>query len=219
MDLITIDRQYDILGLIDIQPTFMPGGALAVVDGEAVVPVVNRLLADRFDHAFATQDWHPAGHSSFASSHPGRAPFETIRVAYGDQTLWPDHGIQGTDEAELHAALDATKIELIVRKGFRPAIDSYSAFFENDRTTGTGLAGYLKERGFTRIFLAGLATDFCVAFSAEDAARLGFQAFVIGDACRGIGMPVAAGQTTMDTAKARLEALGVRFISSSALQG
>lgn len=219
MEQITIDRRHDILGLIDIQPTFMPGGALAVADGTAVVPIANRLLADRFDHAFATQDWHPAGHSSFASSHPGRAPFETIRVAYGDQTLWPDHGIQGTAEAELHPALDAAKIELIVRKGFRPAIDSYSAFFENDRTTATGLAGYLKERGFTRVFFAGLATDFCVAYSAEDAARLGFDAFVIEDACRGIGMPVGEGRTTMDLAKNRLSEKGVRFVTSGALAG
>ena len=219
MDQITIDRQHDILGLIDVQPAFMPGGALAVVDGAAVVPVANRLLAERFDHAFATQDWHPAGHSSFASAHPGRAPFDTIRVAYGDQTLWPDHGIQGTAEAELHPALDTAKIELIVRKGFRLAIDSYSAFFENDRTTATGLSGYLKERGFTRIFFAGLATDFCVAYSAEDAARLGFEAFVIEDACRGIGMPMGQGGTTMDAAKARLQEKGVRFVLSGALRG
>jgi nicotinamidase/pyrazinamidase len=217
MDQIRIDRAHDILGLIDIQPTFMPGGALAVPDGAAVVPIANRLLADRFDHAFATQDWHPAGHSSFASAHPGRAPFDTIRLAYGDQTLWPDHAIQGSAEAALHPALDAAKIALIVRKGFRPAIDSYSAFFENDRTTATGLAGYLKERGFARIFFAGLATDFCVAYSAEDAARLGFQAFVIEDACRGIGMPAGAGRTTMDLARGRLDGLGVRFVTADGL--
>lgn len=219
MDQITIDRAHDILGLIDIQPTFMPGGALAVPGGAAVVPIANRLLADRFDHAFATQDWHPAGHSSFASAHPGRAPFDTIRLAYGDQTLWPDHGIQGSAEAALHPALDAARIELIVRKGFRPAIDSYSAFFENDRTTATGLAGYLKERGFNRIFFAGLATDFCVAYSAEDAARLGFQAFVIEDACRGIAMPAGDGRTTMDLAQGRLERLGVRFVTADGLAG
>ena len=217
MDQLTIDRRHDILGLIDIQPTFMPGGALAVADGAAVVPIANRLLADRFDHAFATQDWHPAGHSSFASAHPGRAPFETIRVAYGDQTLWPDHGIQGTTEADLHPALNTAKIELIVRKGFRPAIDSYSAFFENDRTTATGLAGYLKERGFKRIFFAGLATDFCVAYSAEDAAHLGFEALVIEDACRGIGMPAGEALTTLDGARARLDRAGVRFITADGL--
>jgi nicotinamidase/pyrazinamidase len=217
MNQIAIDRARDILGLIDIQPTFMPGGALAVADGDAVVPIANGLLARHFDHAFATQDWHPAGHSSFASAHPGRAPFETIRLAYGDQTLWPDHGIQGSAEAELHADLDAAKIELIVRKGFRPGIDSYSAFFENDRTTATGLAGYLRERGFTRIFFVGLATDFCVAYSAEDAVRQGFEAVVIEDACRGIGMPVGAGRTTMDLARQRLERLGVRFVTTDGL--
>jgi len=219
MTKIIIDRTRDILGLIDIQPTFMPGGALAVADGDAIVPIVNRLLADRFDHAFATQDWHPAGHSSFASAHPGRAPFDTIRLAYGDQTLWPDHGLQGSAEAELHPDLDAAKIELIVRKGFRPAIDSYSAFFENDRTTATGLAGSLRDRGFTRIFFAGLATDFCVAYSAEDAARLGFESFIIEDACRGIGMLAGEAETTMDLARRRLDAGGVRFVTTGMLGG
>lgn len=211
--MITIDRRTDILCLIDIQPTFMPGGELPVPDGDAVVPVANRLLRDRFDHAFATQDWHPAGHSSFASSHPGRAPFETIRLLYGEQTLWPDHGVQGSVGAALHPELDQAKIELVVRKGFRPEIDSYSAFFENDRATSTGLAGYLRERGFKRIFFVGLATDFCVAYSAEDAARLGFEAFVIDDGCRGIGMPVAGGGTTIEAARNRLEGLGVRYVS------
>lgn len=211
--MITIDRRTDILGLIDIQPTFMPGGELPVPDGGAVVPVANLLLRDRFDHAFATQDWHPAGHSSFASSHPGRAPFETIRLAYGEQTLWPDHGVQGSVGAALHPELDQAKIELVVRKGFRPEIDSYSAFFENDRVTWTGLAGYLRERSFKRIFFVGLATDFCVAYSAEDAARLGFEAFVIEDACRGIGMPVEGGGTTIEAARKRLEGLGVRYLS------
>jgi nicotinamidase/pyrazinamidase len=217
MSKITIDRRRDILGLIDIQPTFMPGGELAVPDGDAVVPVVNRLLRDRFDHAFATQDWHPTGHSSFAASHPGRAPFDTVELTYGTQTLWPDHGLQGSPGAALHPDLDATKIELVVRKGFRPAIDSYSAFFENDRTTPTGLAGYLKERGFVRIFFTGLATDFCVAWSAEDAVRHGFQAVVVEDACRGIGLPTAAGETTMTAARARLDGLGVRFVTAAAL--
>jgi nicotinamidase/pyrazinamidase len=219
MTRIALDRAHDILGLIDIQPTFMPGGALAVPDGDAVVPIVNHLLAQRFDHAFATQDWHPAGHSSFASAHPGRVPFETIRMAYGDQMLWPDHGLQGSAEAELHPGLDASKIELVVRKGFHPAIDSYSAFFENDRATATGLAGYLRERGFTRIFFAGLASDFCVAYSAEDAARQGFETVVIEDACRGIGMPMGEGRTTIDAARARLDQLGVTFVTSEALAG
>jgi nicotinamidase/pyrazinamidase len=215
--MMTIDRRTDMLGLIDIQPTFMPGGELAVEDGEAVVAIANHLMLERFDHAFATQDWHPAGHSSFASSHPGRAPFETIRMPYGEQTLWPDHGLQGSPGAALHRGLDAARIEIVIRKGFRPEIDSYSAFFENDRTTATGLAGYLRERGFTRIFFVGLALDFCVAYSAEDAARLGFEAIVVEDACRGIGMPMADGGTTITAAKARLEKLGVRFVNAAAL--
>jgi nicotinamidase/pyrazinamidase len=214
---IAIDRRSDVLGLIDIQPTFMPGGELPVADGDAVVPVANALLRDRFDHAFATQDWHPAGHSSFASSHPGRAPYETIRMPYGDQTLWPDHAIQGSANAGLHPGLDRTRIELIVRKGFRREIDSYSAFFENDRTTPTGLAGYLRERGFRRIFLAGLAADYCVAYSAEDAARLGFETLVIEDACRGIGLALPDGTDTIVAARNRLEALGVRFVESATL--
>jgi nicotinamidase/pyrazinamidase len=214
---IKIDRRTDILGLIDIQPTFMPGGELAVPDGDAVVPVANRLMRRHFDHAFATQDWHPPGHSSFASSHPGAMPFETVRLAYGDQTLWPDHGVQGSPGAALHPDLDRGKIELVVRKGFRPAVDSYSAFFENDRTTPTGLAGYLRERGFTRVFFAGLATDYCVAYSAEDAARLGFEAIVVADACRGIGLPTGDGGTTIDAAVKRLEALGVTFTAAEAL--
>jgi nicotinamidase/pyrazinamidase len=205
----------DILGLIDIQPTFMPGGELAVADGEAVVPVVNRLMAGTFDHAFATQDWHPSGHTSFASSHPGKRPFETVVMPYGEQTLWPDHAIQGSPGAALHPDLDPAKIEIILRKGFRPEIDSYSAFFENDRRTPTGLAGQLRERGFTRLFLAGLATDFCVAYSAEDAAVLGFEVYVIEDACRAIGMPLGGGKTTMDTARARLQSKGVRFMMSA----
>lgn len=205
-----INPQTDILGLIDVQPTFMPGGALAVADGDAVVPAANRLL-ELFDHAFATQDWHPQGHWSFASAHPGKSPFETIALDYGEQVLWPDHGVQGTPEAELHPDLDLTKVEVIVRKGFRKEIDSYSAFHENDRKTTTGLAGLLRERGFTRLFLAGLATDYCVAYSAEDAADLGFEVFVVEDACRGIA------PDTVAAAKARLGAKGVKFVSSGDL--
>jgi nicotinamidase/pyrazinamidase len=211
-----IDTTTDVLGLIDVQPTFMPGGELPVEGGDAIVPVVNRLLA-RFPHAFATQDWHPAGHASFASSHPGRQPYETIGMPYGTQVLWPDHGIAGSANAALHADLDQARIEVIVRKGFRPELDSYSAFFENDRATATGLEGWLRQRGFSRLFLCGLATDFCVAWSAEDAARLGFQVVVIRDACRGIGLPLPEGGTTMDVAHARLTAMGVTFMESGAL--
>jgi nicotinamidase/pyrazinamidase len=190
-----IKANEDLLLIIDVQNDFCPGGALAVADGDAVVPVINR-LSGRFEQIVLTQDWHPPGHSSFASSHPGKAPFESITMAYGLQTLWPDHCIQGTPGAAFHADLAADKAQLIIRKGFRPGIDSYSAFFENDKTTPTGLAGYLGERGLTRVFLVGLATDFCVHYSAVDARRLGFEAVVIDNACRGIdlGGSMAAAQ-------------------------
>ena len=175
----------DVLLVIDVQNDFCPGGNLPVPEGDRVVPVINA-LARRFRHVVLTQDWHPAGHHSFASSHAGRKPYETVEVAYGPQVLWPDHCRQGTPGAELHAALDIPHAELVIRKGFRPHIDSYSAFYENDHKTPTGLAGYLRERGLTRVFVAGLALDFCVRYSAEDAKRQGFDVVVIEDACRGI---------------------------------
>jgi nicotinamidase/pyrazinamidase len=215
---ITIDTRTDILGLIDIQPTFMPGGELPVPDGQATVHAANRLLHDYVAHAFATQDWHPAGHHSFASTHPGKAPYDVIDMPYGPQTLWPDHAIQGSPNAALHPDLATPRIECVLRKGFRPEIDSYSAFFENDRRTPTGLAGYLRERGFTRVFLAGLATDFCVAFSAEDAMRAGFQAIVLEDACRAIGLPIAGGQTSLSLAGKRLLEYGVIFANTDDLK-
>jgi nicotinamidase/pyrazinamidase len=211
-----IDSRTDILGLVDVQPTFMPGGELPVAGGDAIVPLVNRLLG-RFDHAFATQDWHPANHASFASAHAGRQPYDTIELSYGAQVLWPDHGIAGSPAAAIHPAIDQTRIEAIIRKGFRPGLDSYSAFFENDHRTPTGLEGWLRQRDFSRIFLCGLATDFCVAWSAEDAVRLGFTVIVVEDACRGIGLATPDGRTTMDAARDRLTALGVRFIDSGAL--
>jgi nicotinamidase/pyrazinamidase len=211
-----IDRDTDILGLVDIQPTFMPGGELAVADGDAVVPVANRLLAGPFAHAFATQDWHPPGHISFASTHAA-APFSEIALPYGRQTLWPDHALQGSPGAALHPALEQARIEVIVRKGFHARIDSYSAFFENDRQTPTGLAGWLRGRGFRRLFLAGLATDYCVAWSARDALGLGFEVFVIEDACRGIGLPAPGGGTTVDAARAELKARGAELIMSGSL--
>lgn len=173
--------------VIDVQNDFCPGGALAVADGDAVVPVVNRLI-ERFEHVVLTQDWHSVGHSSFASVHPGEQPFSTTIMPYGEQTLWPDHCIQGTKGAQFHAGLVWTKAELVVRKGFRKAIDSYSAFFENDRATPTGLGGYLKERGIGQVTLAGLATDFCVGFSALDARKLGFEATVVMEGCRAIDL-------------------------------
>jgi nicotinamidase/pyrazinamidase len=211
-----IDRATDILGLVDVQPTFMPGGELAVADGDAVVPVINRLLA-LFDHGFATQDWHPPGHLSFASAHPGRKPYDTIDMPYGRQVLWPDHAIQGSPNAALHRGVDLTRVEVIIRKGFDRAIDSYSTFFENDRSTATGLDGWLRQRGFRRVFLAGLATDFCVAWSAEDAVRLGYEVVVIEDACRGIGVSVGGNRTTLDVAREHLTELGVGSVTSAGL--
>jgi nicotinamidase/pyrazinamidase len=176
---------HDVLIVIDVQNDFCPGGALAVDRGDEVIEPIRR-VAPHFQHVILTQDWHPANHSSFAASHPGRRPYDSIQLAYGAQTLWPPHCVQGTDGAEFHPALQLTRAELILRKGFRPHIDSYSAFFENDRKTSTGLAGYLRERGLTRVFLAGLAYDYCVGYSALDARRLGLPAFVLRDASRAI---------------------------------
>lgn len=177
----------DALIVVDMQNDFCPGGALAVEGGDEIVPAVNRLI-EQFRHVVLTQDWHPAGHSSFASSHPGKAPFEAVTMPYGEQTLWPDHCVQGSPGADFHPALRWTTAELVVRKGFRAEIDSYSAFFENDHRTPTGLAGYLRERGISKVALCGLATDFCVAFSALDAVAQGFSTSVVLGACRGIDL-------------------------------
>jgi nicotinamidase/pyrazinamidase len=185
--LMQIHPDDDLLLVIDVQNDFCPGGALAVGDGDAVVPVINR-LAQRFSHMALTQDWHPAGHSSFATAHPGSAPFQTIMMPYGEQTLWPDHCIQGTSGAAFHSQLSTERAELVIRKGYRNAIDSYSAFFENDRRTPTGLAGYLRDRGLRRLFLVGLATDYCVHYSAMDAHRLGFETIVVESGCRAIDL-------------------------------
>ncbi len=177
----------DVLIVVDVQNDFCPGGGLAVPRGDEIVAAINRLAA-KFDHVVLTQDWHPPRHLSFASSHPGRRPFETIALPYGAQVLWPDHCVQGTAGAAFHPALDIPHAALVIRKGFRPAINSYSAFFENDRTTPTGLGGYLRERRFARAFVAGLAFDFCVRYSAEDARAHGLDVIVIEDACRGIDL-------------------------------
>jgi nicotinamidase/pyrazinamidase len=176
-----------VLIVVDVQNDFCPGGALAVPNGDEVVPVINR-LARRFDHVVLTQDWHPPGHASFASAHPGKAPFESVQLAYGEQTLWPDHCVQNTAGAAFHRDLDIPRAQLVIRKGFHAGIDSYSAFRENDRRTPTGLAGYLRERGFRRVTLCGLATDYCVGFSAIDARATGFETAVMLDACRGIDL-------------------------------
>ena len=199
--MITLSPARDILIAIDVQVDFCPGGALAVAGGDEVVAPINRLM-ERFAHSVATQDWHPADQSSFAANHSAAAPFSTVEMRYGPQTLWPNHCVQGTPGAAFAPDFAVDRAELILRKGFHRAIDSYSAFFENDRTTPTGLAGYLRERGFSRVFLAGLATDFCVNYCALDAARLGFTTYVILDACRGIDLngSVAAALSGWETA-------------------
>lgn len=206
-------RDGDVLIAVDVQNDFCSQGALAVADGEQVVPVINR-LASHFSHVLLTQDWHPPGHTSFASSHPGHAPFETIEVDYGSQTLWPDHCVQGTAGAALHRDLEVPHAELIIRKGFDPQIDSYSVFFENDRKTSTGLTGYLRNRGLKRAFLAGLATDFCVYFSAMDALKEGFEPIIIEDGCRAIDL-----DGSLDKAKADMTQSGVQFVVSDAVLG
>lgn len=190
---------------IDVQNDFCPRGALAVNDGDAVVDPINALM-DGYDHVILTQDWHPAGHSSFASQHDGHDSLTTITMPYGAQTLWPDHCIQGSKGAEFHARLNVTRAELIIRKGYRRAIDSYSAFFENDHQTTTGLAGYLNDRGISHVVMAGLATDFCVAYSAIDAMTCGFSCQVVMDACRAIdlGGSLAAMTDAMTNAGVKL---------------
>lgn len=187
-------KETDVLVVIDVQNDFCPGGALAVPGGDEVVHIVNR-LAHGFKHVVLTQDWHPAGHSSFASSHPGKQAFTMIDMPYGQQTLWPGHCIQNTPGAAFRADLDIPHAELIIRKGFRKEIDSYSAFFENDHKTPTGLGGYLKERGFEKVICVGLAFDFCVRYSAEDARTLGFETEVIEAACRAIDLHGSAAAT------------------------
>jgi nicotinamidase/pyrazinamidase len=200
-----------VLVVVDVQNDFCPGGALAVADGDAIVPAVNDLIR-RFDKVVLTQDWHPPGHSSFASSHAGQAPFGTIEMPYGPQTLWPDHCVQGSGGADFHPALDGTRAQLIIRKGFRPELDSYSAFFENDHETPTGLGGYLRERGLDEVVLCGLATDFCVGYSALDAARLGFRTTVLMDACRAIDL-----EGSLAESERRMRAAGVTLTETAAL--
>lgn len=184
----------DALLVIDVQNDFMPGGALAVTEGDQVVPIINA-LAKKFEHVILTQDWHPSEHISFSGTHPGKTPFETIQVSYGPQALWPEHSLQNTPGAAFHPALDIPHAELILRKGFRRHIDSYSAFLENDHFTSTGLAGYLRERGLQRLFLCGLAYDFCVRFSAIDGTALGFECLVIEDASRPVDLPNSVAET------------------------
>jgi len=213
MSAVSIHRQRDVLLAVDIQNDFCPGGRLAVPRGDEVVAPINRLMT-LFSHVVLTQDWHPAEHRSFASAHPGRAAYDTIDLSYGPQILWPDHCLQGAFGADFHPRLDQAPASMILRKGADPGIDSYSAFLENDRITPTGLAGYLRERGCTRVILAGLAFDFCVLWSAEDARRLGFEALVIEDACRALDV-----QGSRAGARARLRAIDVPAVMSGDLMG
>ena len=202
---------HDVLLVVDIQNDFCPGGSLSVPRGDEVVPVINA-LAQKFAHVVLTQDWHPSGHLSFASSHPGKKPYDFIEVTYGAQILWPDHCVQGTKGAAFRDDLKITPAEMVLRKGYHREIDSYSAFYENDRTTPTGLGGYLRERGFKRVFLAGLAFDFCVRYSADDAHREGFETVVIEDGCRAIDMDGSA-----DATRALFKKLGIRCVNASAV--
>jgi len=203
----------DVLLVIDVQNCFIPGGSLAVKEGDVIVPLINK-LAGSFKHVVETQDWHTADHVSFASQHAGKKPFETVKLPYGNQVLWPDHCVQGTEGAALSKNLSITKTELIIRKGYRKDVDSYSAFLEADKKTSTGLGGYLRQRGMKRVFLAGLATDFCVAWSAIDARKEGFEAYVIDDACRGIDANGSLGAAWKDMTRA-----GVKKIISADILG
>ena len=203
----------DVLLVIDVQNDFCPGGALAVADGDAVVEPIHR-AARHFQHIILTQDWHTPDHNSFASAHPGKHLFEQIKLGYGVQTLWPDHCVQGTRGADFHPALQLTRAELILRKGFRREIDSYSALFENDRTTATGLAGYLHERGLTRVFLAGLAYDYCVGYSALDARRLNLPAVILRDACRAIDLDGSVAAIEREFAAAGVELVNTADLSA-----
>jgi len=204
-----VPTEADVLLVIDLQNDFCPGGALAVPDGDRTVPVANR-LARTFDHVVLTQDWHPPGHSSFASSHDGMTPFSQVDMAYGPQVLWPDHCVQGTPGARFVDGLDIDQAELVLRKGYRHGIDSYSAFYENDRETPTGLSGYLRERGLRRVFLCGLAFDFCVLYSALDARAEGFEAVVIEDGSAAIDL-----DGSKDQAREKMNAAGVTRLKES----
>jgi nicotinamidase/pyrazinamidase len=207
---ITVDDR-SVLLVVDVQNDFLPGGSLAVPNGHEVVPIINR-LAKRFANVVLTQDWHPPDHQSFASRHPGKQPFETIELAYGTQVLWPDHCVQGTSGAALHEDLAVPHAQLVIRKGFRRTVDSYSAFREADRKTVTGLAAYLGARGLARVFVAGLATDFCVAWSAIDARAEGFETYVIEDAARAIdahGSLAAAWRGMKEAGVGRIQSLDI----------
>lgn len=201
----------DALIVVDVQNDFCPGGRLAVQKGDEIVPIVNE-LARRFENVVLTQDWHPPGHRSFATSHPGSKPFDSLKLPYGEQVLWPDHCLQGSDGAALHKDLAVPHAQLVLRKGWRKDVDSYSAFLEADRKSRTGLEGYLEERGVRRVFVCGLATDFCVAWTALDARKLKFESLVIEDACRAIDM-----QGSLAAAWEKMKKAGVARVQSGDL--
>ncbi|CAI8797993.1 bifunctional nicotinamidase/pyrazinamidase [Pseudomonas zeae] len=205
------DSSRSALLVIDVQNDFTPGGQLAVPEGDLIVPLINR-LARQFTQVVVAQDWHPTGHASFASSHPGHQPYDVIQLPYGEQTLWPDHCVQSTPGAEFHRELDLPHAQLIIRKGCNPDIDSYSAFLEADRRTTTGLSGYLKERGIDTVYMVGLALDFCVMFSALDARAAGFNTYVVLDACRAIDL-----NGSLAAAIERMQSAGVGLIQSTEL--
>ena len=202
--------EQDVLIVVDVQNDFCSGGALAVPGGEKVVPAINR-IAEKFENVVLTQDWHPEDHVSFASNHPHKRPYDTIELSYGPQVLWPDHCVQGSAGAEFHSTLATARASIVLRKGIHREIDSYSAFFENDHKTSTGLAGYLRERELKTLFFVGLAFDFCVRYSAEDARKVGFAAFVIEEACRGIDLDGSVAATHQS-----LKSLGIRVVGIEA---
>lgn len=210
-----INQQTDILAVIDVQNDFLPGGALGVKDGDQIIPVINHLLTHRFQRSFATQDWHPENHISFANNHLNAQPYNEIDLPYGKQILWPAHAVQNTFGAELSAKLQQQYFQMILRKGWHQHIDSYSAFYENDQTTSTGLIGWLQNIGIKRIFFTGLAEDFCVAYSAQDAVKAGFETYIIQDTTKPVALSVNKEETTANKARRELQELGVIYLSSN----
>lgn len=210
-----INQQTDILAVIDVQNDFLPGGALGVEDGDQIIPVINHLLIHRFQRSFATQDWHPENHISFAGNHQGAKPYDEIKLPYGRQTLWPAHAVQNSYGAELASTLDQHYFQMILRKGWHHHIDSYSAFYENDQTTSTGLIGWLKNIGIKRIFFAGLAEDFCVAYSAQDAIKAGFETYIIEDTTKPVNLTTSSGKTTSQLQRENLKKQGMIYIQSA----
>lgn len=212
-----INPQTDILAVIDVQNDFLPGGALGVKGGDQIIPVINHLLSHRFARSFATQDWHPKNHISFANNHLNAKPYDEITVSYGQQTLWPVHAVQNTWGAELSSELQQQYFQMILRKGWHKDIDSYSAFFENDKETSTGLIDWLKKIEIQRIFFTGLAEDFCVAYSAQDAVNAGFETYIIQDATKPVALPLNQYKTTTNKAKTKLLELGITYLRSDDL--